>query len=363
MANTNTPPSLSCPAISVIIPMYNAEKYIGECLDSILAQTFKDFEVIVVDDCSTDNSASIVKNYAPKFDGKFLLTRTLNNSGGAAMPRNKAMTLSRGEYIFFIDADDAITPTAFEELYSVAKQTNADVVTCETIYSIPDELWHDDEFRKQLKPNIWRSSKFVTEPAFLTNNLLERLQLSNQRYFMWNIWSKLIRRDLVFENELFFPNTVIDDMIFTLYLICTAERFVLVPSVINYYREMKDSMSHSSKHDEKFYRKYVKVLLTSFRALDKFLDAREVFRQNSFLKHLALEICWSEIFMGYLSKMYAQNAAYEFDKILREELSREENLALSAFNFNAANSYRLQLIRANQHIAALENELERLKKE
>ena len=56
------------PAVSIIIPMYNAEKYIGECLDSLLAQTFQDYEVIVVDDCSTDNSRAIVQNYLPKFD-------------------------------------------------------------------------------------------------------------------------------------------------------------------------------------------------------------------------------------------------------------------------------------------------------
>ena len=56
------------PAVSIIIPMYNAEKYIGECLDSILAQTFQDFEVIIVDDCSTDNSCAIVESYLPKFN-------------------------------------------------------------------------------------------------------------------------------------------------------------------------------------------------------------------------------------------------------------------------------------------------------
>ena len=57
------------PAVSIVIPMYNAEKYIGECLDSILAQTFTDYEVIVVDDCSTDNSRAVVQSYLPKFDG------------------------------------------------------------------------------------------------------------------------------------------------------------------------------------------------------------------------------------------------------------------------------------------------------
>ena len=63
-------PTKTIPAVSIIIPMYNTEKYIGECLDSILAQTFQDFEVIIVDDCSTDNSVAIVESYLPKFNAK-----------------------------------------------------------------------------------------------------------------------------------------------------------------------------------------------------------------------------------------------------------------------------------------------------
>ena len=82
---------MACPAVSVIIPMYNAEKYIGECLESLLLQTFQDFEVIVVDDCSTDNSFSIVESYIPKFDGRLKLTKTEKNSGGGGyVPRNIA---------------------------------------------------------------------------------------------------------------------------------------------------------------------------------------------------------------------------------------------------------------------------------
>ena len=66
-------PNAEFPAISVIVPLYNVEKYVGECLDSLLAQTFKNFEIIIVDDCSTDNSVDVVNEYAPKFDGRLIL--------------------------------------------------------------------------------------------------------------------------------------------------------------------------------------------------------------------------------------------------------------------------------------------------
>ena len=77
----NKPPAFKCPAISVIIPLYNAERYIGETLDSLLAQTFQDFELIVVDDCSTDSSCAVVENYAERFGGRLKLTRMQKKSG------------------------------------------------------------------------------------------------------------------------------------------------------------------------------------------------------------------------------------------------------------------------------------------
>ena len=341
------------PAVSIVIPMYNAEKYIGECLDSILNQTFTDFEVIVVDDCSNDNSTAIVKNYASKFGERLKLERTLKNSGGCAVPRNKALLLSRGEYISFLDADDAITPTALEELYSVAKKFDADVVACERYYQIPNELWNDVEFRNRLKPFTYRRGKFVDKPTFLTNNILERLALCNQRHFLWNVWSKFIRRDLIFEREFLFPDTMVEDVVFTICLLCTAERFLLVPNIVNYHRVREDSISSNKVRDEKFFRKYVKAFAAAFQYMNKFLNDRDAFRDNSYLKYLIFEILWSEL-IGYILPMYSQNAVHLFDKILMEELSRDDNLALSAFTFNMSALYRLQLIQAQRRIAELE---------
>ena len=118
--------------------MYNVEEYIGGCLDNVLKQTFQDFEVIVVDDCSTDDSFKIVESYVGKFGGRLTLTKLEENSGSGGLPRNKGLMLSRGEYIFFADADDALTKTALEELYTLAKDYDADLVYCEQNYESPD---------------------------------------------------------------------------------------------------------------------------------------------------------------------------------------------------------------------------------
>ena len=92
------------PAVSIIIPMFNADKYIAECLNSLLAQTLQNLEVIVVDDCSTDSSHALVESYIPKFGGRLKLSRMKKNSGSSALPHNKGFALSRGEYIFSMDA-------------------------------------------------------------------------------------------------------------------------------------------------------------------------------------------------------------------------------------------------------------------
>ena len=87
---TSRPKKFSFPAISVIIPMYNTEKYVGDCLNSLLEQTFQNFEVIIVDDCSTDNSVAVVENYRERFGGRLTLAHTEENSGGGGyVPRKK----------------------------------------------------------------------------------------------------------------------------------------------------------------------------------------------------------------------------------------------------------------------------------
>ena len=96
MKINNPPPSTS--AISVVIPMWNAEKYIGALLDSLLNQTFQDFEVIVTDDCSTDSSCEVVKSYFPRFDGRLKLLIMEKNSGGPGAPTNKGISQAGGKY-------------------------------------------------------------------------------------------------------------------------------------------------------------------------------------------------------------------------------------------------------------------------
>ncbi|MDR1925004.1 MAG: glycosyltransferase, partial [Planctomycetaceae bacterium] len=113
------------PKVTVIIPVYNTELYLRECLESVVNQTFVELQVICVNDGSTDGSFLILQEYASR-DDRFLLINLPN--GGVSIARNTACEYARGEYILFIDSDDFIDLDAVRQLYARAKETGADVV-------------------------------------------------------------------------------------------------------------------------------------------------------------------------------------------------------------------------------------------
>lgn len=132
------------PKISVIIPVYNVEQYLGECLDSVLGQTLKDIEVICVDDGSTDGSPSVLEEYAAS-DGRVKVFR--QHPSGAGVARNKGLEEAGGEYLYFCDSDDWIDRVTLEEMYRLAEDSNADIVSSGIRY-------FDDRTGKEMR--VWK---------------------------------------------------------------------------------------------------------------------------------------------------------------------------------------------------------------
>lgn len=176
------------PTISVIVPLYNTEAYLEKCLRSVMDQTYRDIEIICVDDCSPDNSASIVEDLA-KSDARIRLIRHENNLGlGGA--RNTGIINAKGEYIASVDSDDYIDPEMLEALYAGTHQSHFDVVVCG--YERVDENGHclsrHSRGQKQFDPIPEGTNPFlISNPAF---------------------WNKLWRKTLYTENEIFFPNHI-----------------------------------------------------------------------------------------------------------------------------------------------------------
>lgn len=340
---------MEIPAVSAIIAMYNTEKYIGECLDSLLAQTFTNFEVIVVDDCSTDSSPAIVASYLPKFGGRLKVLRLKKNSGNNGIPNNTGLALSRGEYVIFLDSDDTITADAFEKLYPVAKDFSADVVACESYYEVPNESWYNAEFRKRLQPVSYQTGGFVDEPTLMTFDFAERVAICAQRKTLWNIWSKLIRRDFLVENKITITNEMANDMLLSCFVTYAAKRYVRVPYTVNFYRVLDSSLTHQKRAPLKQLRKYLNALTVGFAHLDNFLSEQEYFQKNPTVKYLALDTYFQEIVV-YLNDIYLTVPVAEMDETLREGFSVADNTALMAFTFSAMNVYRLELMQARAHL-------------
>ena len=129
--------------ITVIMPVYNVEQYIRSCIDSLIAQTFQDWELIAVDDGTPDKSGEICDEYA-KNDSRISVIHKEN--GGAPSARNTAIPKARGEYLYFMDSDDWAEPTMLEDMYKKAKETNAQLVVAG--YYI-DTYYSDTEYYTQ----------------------------------------------------------------------------------------------------------------------------------------------------------------------------------------------------------------------
>lgn len=330
------------PQISVVIPMYNVEKYVGECLDSLLCQTFQDFEVIVVDDCSTDGSRDVVEKYLPRFEGKLRLIESEKNSGGCAVPRNIGMKYATGKYLFFLDSDDLIIKTAFETLYTLAEKFNADVVQCEKFFS--SDTPHLQGARLQVKS--FKPNGYVTKPTLETKDISERIKNFHAQRYTWTAWSKLLNREFMIKNEIEYPITLNnEDLLFTIFCLSCAKKFLLIPDPVNIYRYRPGSILHTNLNVVDYVRKWIRSFATGFSCCDKFLSKLDFYKRNPEIKYLALDAITQNIF-SKLVRVYEKFSSAVLDNIIREEIEKfgsEGSSAMISFLFNMSMMYSLQI--------------------
>ena len=323
--------------------MYNVEKYIAECLDSILAQTFKDYEVIAVDDCSKDKTCEIVESYIPKFKGRLQLIRSEKNSGGAGTPRNIGIGLSVGEYIFLMDSDDVIIPTAFAEFYPVAKKFDADVVHCEKYFLAPGETVSTD--KKNLKETSFEDSenwgemkKFVTKPTLYTDSLAQRVKDFAEHKLCWYPWTQIVRRSLIANYNLKFTNLKItDDLMFFFFVLCRAGNFVCIPNALYNYRTLENSNSRGNSSADKMIQRQGFDFMHGIELMDNFMNDFDFFKQHPESKYLAFNrLVYSNL--GYFPAMYGQFPDYKLDGLIRHEMEKiEDKTALATYMFSRMN--------------------------
>lgn len=216
--------------ISIIVPIYNAEKYISRCFNSLISQTYKNFEVIAVNDGSTDRTFEILNQYEKKDQRIKVITK---HNEGSASARNLALKYAKGDYIAFVDVDDYVSVNFLEILADIAEETEADIVECD--YTIV----YDE---KELKERINK----IEEPHLLTN--IEKLEeLCNKSTYLKScvLWTKLYRSRL-FQGLKFVENKGIDDE-FIIHRLIYRANMVAVTEQKLYFYCMSDNSQMRSK--------------------------------------------------------------------------------------------------------------------
>ncbi|MDR2723655.1 MAG: glycosyltransferase [Holosporaceae bacterium] len=205
------------PQVSIIIPIYNVEKFLSRCLESVVNQTLRNIEIICINDGSTDNSYEILKKFAAQ-DERMIVINQDNKGPGAA--RNVAMTMAKGEYIGFIDGDDWIELNYFEKLYDTAKKYDADMACCSIIRKYPS-------FKTRKKLDIKEEK--------LYHSAIEKYKITESPRKCY-VYNKIYKRSKLDFHKIRFPEGVFfEDVAFSIRALYFLGTLVTVPKTTYYY--------------------------------------------------------------------------------------------------------------------------------
>lgn len=223
------------PLISVIVPVYNVEKYLKACVDSIVAQTYRSIEIILVDDGSTDRSGELCERYAS--DGRVMVLHKEN--GGLSSARNAGLDVCRGEYVAFIDSDDFVSPYFIEILYKAAAEYGADLAYCATGLSFLDGT---DE-----AVQLAKDADDLSAAGLAPGELLEKyLYQSISNGAVWGLY-----RRTLFETVRFPVGYVFEDIATIYRVMILARRAAMVYAHVYAYRTRSGSTLHSGFAEKK----------------------------------------------------------------------------------------------------------------
>ena len=277
--------------ISVIIPAYNCEKYIDECLNSVLNQTFEDFEIIIVCNKSSDGTLEKIKEYEQTYDKIRLIELDKNYKQGIA--RNIGIENAKGEYILFVDSDDKVSPDFAEKMYVHIKERNTDIAICNSLCfdsktgRLSDRDPHFQKFYETYKDDIfcWRDIK---EDIYYLSRV---------------VWNKIYRRSFLTEKKVKFPGEIFfEDLVFGYDVLIKASNISVFDDILVYYRTNNNN-SVTSKTDK-----------TLFDYFTVFELIRQIFKnQNLYdeMKYYYLEftihtmyLYWTKIGWKYKKSFY-----------------------------------------------------------
>lgn len=272
--------------LSIIVPVYGVEKYIDKCLNSLVKQSLKEIEIIVVNDGTKDNSQKIIDKYVKKYPDK--IKSYIKENGGQGSARNYGLKKATGEYIGYVDSDDFVEKDMYKKLYNKAKENNYDIVVCGN-YNVSEDYQNK---------NI---------DAFINNY---NTDLENIFFGKMAVWNKIYKRDILIKNKLEFKEKVwYEDLAFTLKAIMNSNTFAFIDEPLYDYLIREGSTMNNSN------------VQRNLEILDAFDDIL------SYIKHNKKEEYFSKIeFLAidhiYISAIVRVLKAEADDKVKRETINK-----------------------------------------
>ena len=249
-------------AISCVMPLYNCSRYMDKCITSLLNQTFTDFELIIVEDCSTDDSLVKCKQYAEK-DSRIRVIHN-NENKGAAVSRNIGLTYATGEYIIFLDSDDYYHSEMFEKYYNKAIENNVELVVGGF-----DHYWLDKD-DISIKKDLWEC---IPSNGKVYN---KHLTVENINIGSGSPCNKFVKRDLLIKNNINFPNVRVEEDVFYSYMVSIHAESIyyyneILATVITNIHGLSCTYTKKESYIYVVYLKILKYICETHKMSDKFI--------------------------------------------------------------------------------------------
>lgn len=300
------------PEISIVMPVYNAEKYLPQMLDSIFQQTFSDFELICVNDGSKDNSLQILQETAKEHFNMKIINQI---NKGVSSARNKGLQEAKGKYVYFPDADDIMHPQLLEILLSQIKKYDADVAVCDYV--------------KTASPNSIIFTDYKNVEAVVDDCPFQKFIDKEENYF-YCLWTKLYKYTIL-DKQKFVENIHYgEDMLFNLEIFSKVQRVVKVSQPLYFYIERSTSCVNTAFNDKKA-QSFVNLIKVIHQKFGKYAEYPLIKRNIS---SRSMKFLMKKIYNTHLEKKY-------YAEILKLYKNGTFNLAL----LGVKNIFRITILR------------------
>ena len=325
------------PKITILIPIYNVEKFLEQCLDSVVNQTLQDIEIVCINDGSKDNSLEILKTYQAK-DSRIKIIDKPNSGYGASM--NKGLEIATGEYIGVVEPDDFVDINMFEELYKLAQKFDADVAK-------------SNHYEYSTKTNQSRKNGQISK--FIANRIITAKENPKILKIIPSIWSAIYKNSFLQENNIRFletPGASYQDTSFAFKALALAKKIVFTTNAYLHYRIDNENSSVASR-DKVF------AICEEYAELTRFLD------EHPEIKEFANDIKLIKEYGGYLwnarriKEEFVEDFAKNISKIFKE-YSQKGDLSKVFYKRYSRNDIDLLINDTEKYIEKLKNFCEKV---